>query len=123
MSMQDKPLFVTPGCCKASGSTPVVFLKIPSDFWRKERSFDEIKVFKPTWCAYFYDSAIALHQTVTVDNCPFCGKKLPEIDLVKRRGKVSVIIDGGYYCDTCKERLCNCKCLPMEFFWGPVHKL
>lgn len=31
-----------------------------------------------------------------------------------------VVLDGGYYCDTCKERSRECNCLPPTFAWEPV---
>lgn len=44
--------------------------------------------------------------------CPYCGTPLPEMirkDPVPEN--ICVITDGGYYCDTCEERLSSCKCL------------
>lgn len=58
--------------------------------------------------------------------CPWCGVKLPEMvktgvppkpwepDLVCR------IVDGGYYCDTCHERLDNCTCRLPGCLWSPA---
>ncbi len=50
---------------------------------------------------------------LSVNFCPFCGSKLPEIVRVDRpKLRVHSDMDGGYYCGTCKERNRNCKCLP-----------
>lgn len=53
-----------------------------------------------------------------VDHCPFCGKKVPEV--VKYSCPppwIRIISDGGYYCDTCGERLMSCGCSPPETLW------
>lgn len=50
--------------------------------------------------------------------CPNCGAKLPKIKLKdKLPEKVLVITDGGYYCNTCHERLNECQCTPPERMW------
>lgn len=50
--------------------------------------------------------------------CTYCGTALPEM---KRKAEfptyTCVVTDGGYYCDTCKERLHACRCLPPEHAW------
>lgn len=53
--------------------------------------------------------------------CPFCGTALPKM---RRKAKppkrISTCTDGGYYCDTCKERLHACCCRMPESAWEPV---
>ncbi len=50
--------------------------------------------------------------------CPNCGKKLPQIKMKEvLPEKVMVISDGGYYCDTCGERLHACTCTHPEEMW------
>lgn len=47
--------------------------------------------------------------------CPYCGTALPAM---RRKAVVSPsvcrVTDGGYYCDTCKERLHICLCDPCQ---------
>ncbi len=56
-----------------------------------------------------------------VSHCPWCGTKLPAMQLKpKFPARVCTITDGGYYCDTCEKRLISCDCpLPGEQ-WEPV---
>jgi hypothetical protein len=52
--------------------------------------------------------------------CPFCGTALPKMQL-KPMPPVNVCkTSDGYYCSTCKERLQNCLCDPMETAYEPV---
>lgn len=101
--------WVTPGCCAAAEERVAVCLA----FW--DTDFDEA----PSWGLrlalavrdYNFSRELPLF-------CPYCGKKLPEIE--KDPAPVAplcVITDGGYYCDTCEERLMNCQCYPPEFAW------
>jgi len=53
-----------------------------------------------------------------IEHCPFCGKKVPEV--VKNPCPppwICFCSDGGYYCDTCGERLHACGCAPAESLW------
>ncbi len=47
--------------------------------------------------------------------CTWCTTPLPKM---RRKANpppdVRKITDGGYYCDTCQERLSECECLPIE---------
>jgi hypothetical protein len=53
--------------------------------------------------------------------CPYCGTTLPEIrPRAKPYKNVCKVTDGGYYCDTCEERLMGCKCHPPECAWEVV---
>lgn len=50
--------------------------------------------------------------------CPFCGSKVPEVQLrADPPAKICVITDGGYYCGTCEERLMCCRCDMPERLW------
>lgn len=53
-----------------------------------------------------------------VNFCPVCKIGLPNI---RRKAelpeKVRAVSDGGYYCDTCKERLHSCTCAQPESMW------
>lgn len=52
--------------------------------------------------------------------CPWCGAKLPEMERTRTDAKICVVKDGGYYCDTCEERLQNCLCDFPAVEWTPV---
>lgn len=53
--------------------------------------------------------------------CPFCGTKLP--NMVRKKdvdiSSVCRIVDGGYYCDTCHDRLDSCLCDLRESIYEP----
>jgi len=56
-----------------------------------------------------------------VEFCPHCGTKLPEVRLKTPAPKdVCIVSDGGYNCDTCKQRLRQCKCKSPEFLYEIV---
>ncbi len=47
--------------------------------------------------------------------CPYCGTSLPVMRRkVPAPKTVCRIIDGGYYCNTCRERLGGCLCDPLS---------
>lgn len=53
--------------------------------------------------------------------CPFCGTAVPKMRLKADPPKdLCRVTDGGYYCDTCGERLNGCLCLPAEAAFEPV---
>lgn len=52
--------------------------------------------------------------------CPYCGTPLPKMrrkDPVPKT--VCRVTDGGYYCDTCRERLDYCLCDPLSSAFEP----
>lgn len=56
-------------------------------------------------------------QFVAVEACPWCRSVVPEMKRNRRVKKVMVCTDGGYYCDTCEERLNCCECRPLTHMW------
>lgn len=53
--------------------------------------------------------------------CPYCATPIPKMRRMKNPPKdITVVTDGGYYCDTCQERLRCCMCLPPEAAFEPV---
>jgi hypothetical protein len=59
-----------------------------------------------------------MESALEISFCPFCGASPPQIRPRKNPpAKVRKITDGGYYCDTCKERLNACECHPPEHLW------
>lgn len=104
---------VVPNCCSLAQTSRAVFLRINSnDYYYSERnSADPID--PPKWKMMTLDE-----RSIEVQHCPFCGTKMPEIQPVTPPGPVCVCTDGGYYCDTCKNRLHACCCYPPEAAWG-----
>lgn len=52
--------------------------------------------------------------------CPFCGTGLPFMVRVESPPEpLCVITDGGYYCDTCRERADACLCYPPTCAFAP----
>lgn len=52
--------------------------------------------------------------------CPFCGVGVPKMVPSKAPPRdMFRCTDGGYYCDTCEERLMSCLCLPLEAGYEP----
>jgi hypothetical protein len=107
-----------PTCCQAAQTQPVVWLSLedpgnkPSDTagarWRAKVNRDLAFRGGDRW----------VHPEVKF--CPHCGENLPE--MVRKKSPPEPLCrfsDGGYYCDTCKERLNCCVCLPPEAAFEP----
>lgn len=101
---------VSPNCCPRAKEAVALryYLK---DIYESKGQEDK----KPRWTIRDLDN-----KTIDCDYCPFCGKKLPEIRPRQKKMKVCVVTDGGYYCDTCGNRLHACRCPPPEFAWEPT---
>lgn len=53
--------------------------------------------------------------------CPFCQQRTPDVRLRAHPPQpIRVIVDGGYDCDTCAERLDACEYAPVECLWEAV---
>ena len=112
----------TPKCCDAQKKHPTIRALCADD---DDGNFSENTPVK--WYIrpliidsyYLYNGNPFDHTEITEPKfCPFCGKALPELIKKNKPPKnVCVVTDGGYYCDTCKERLDNCKCYPPEARW------
>lgn len=103
---------VTPQCCKEVIATQAVFLRMPMSWYDGDTN-------PPTLHIKFTASGSHLESSCEVQYCPFCGEYLPEIIRVNPEKPVCVCTDGGYYCDTCKRRLRECRCLDPTKEWGP----
>lgn len=121
-------------CC--DDGTRYVRLSYPSTLFYDER-FETPETFEqfvhdvpPDWAlvvhadrdpdatppAYGCTERVALHE-----RCPFCSADLPELRLKARPPKrITTVIDGGYYCATCAERLNCCECAPPDRLWEVV---
>jgi hypothetical protein len=110
--------YVTPNCCKAAKKYVGAYLSFRT--WNDTgRTIHPAPVWACTSPGAYAELDIA--APIAVSHCPFCGKPLPEIEQNPSPPKrVQVVTDGGYYCDTCKKRLNECRCYPPEFAWRPA---
>lgn len=124
MSAEDEEYYepdetsITPGCCKKMIESEAVFMSFPESFYDGDTETPPVwkimgKVVSP------YNPKVKFDGGVLAKYCPFCGKDLPEIVKVEPPGPVCKCTDGGYYCDTCGERLMGCLCLKPDKAWGP----
>ena len=106
--------FVMPNCCEKVQRHAAVFLSI--DVYEDKPDYRK----PPQWYGRTWNLKHHAESIQLVFFCPFCGEKLPRVIPSGIPGKfISRVTDGGYYCDTCKGRLRECKCLPPEFAWKP----
>lgn len=111
-----------PECCSKILECPVIYLSSTTVEGEQEnpRWYMDCEIPYPRNAHKYLpteEGQISLYlQPIEMINCPFCTKKLPEIELktTKIPKKIRMITDGGYYCDCCKKRLQNCKCYPSE---------
>jgi hypothetical protein len=108
---------ITPECCDDAKISGAVFLR-----------FDEAILygnskgqagFKPSWVTrgYAFDG---VPYAARAKYCPFCAAPVPPIVPRQTAEKICSVTDGGYYCDTCKERLIGCTCMAPEYAWRPA---
>lgn len=124
---------VTPRCCEQMLKTPCIYLALDNVYeeggddnpprW-KMRAFttwDNIKAGMDGEEQQRINIKHELQETsVEAKACPFCGTPVPTIVPRDTTGKkICKITDGGYYCDTCNERLMACRCYPPEWNWQP----
>jgi hypothetical protein len=110
---------ITTNCCEGSLNYKVV--KLQFSF---EDSWDLPSTKKPKWLSFgFRDLSFGKHESyVEVNFCPFCGEKVPEIEINEKALKYMINDGDGDYCGTCGEREMCCECLPPYFRWKPVGK-
>lgn len=123
----DKQNFgVRPNCCKEvqSNQTLTVFLSIdPADYYDASEDRGEPSL---RWVIFglkrhpsFPSLWLKGRACVEMKCCPFCGKKMPELEKAFPPGPICKVTDGGYHCDTCGERLQDCQCYGAESCWKP----
>jgi hypothetical protein len=123
-----KKQIVTPKCCEAAQKWPVVQFCI--------NNYDNTENSDGRWTGVLLENAFEIFgnrdwsgwydKKPDVKFCTYCGKELPKMVRTKPRPerKVCKITDGGYYCDTCGERLMNCECdLPSSVFEPDIRKI
>jgi hypothetical protein len=115
-----------PSCCAAIQKYPVITFSVNDDddtataegSWRirvGERFHSDF--FTGDICEY-------ISGFPNPEYCPFCGSTLP--NMVRKDPpppNICRVTDGGYYCDTCKERLNGCICDPPAAAFEPERPL
>ena len=110
----------TPRCCEEVIQYRSVYLRYPEDAIYGSNKNGQ-KGFKPQWVTGINDQAgERVSGPAIARYCPHCGTPTPEIIKRSTKKKICVVTDGGYYCDTCKERLRECQCALPEYAWEPV---
>jgi len=116
-------LIPTPTCCDAAKHYPAVTFQVADvegrrptrGYWHAHMSESLARRY-----AVGPDGSVWLSAMPEAKFCPFCGAPLPEMVLKEPIPKtVSVVLDGGYYCSTCKERLYSCMCDPPASAFEP----
>ncbi len=102
-------IFVTPNCCAAVKESCAVHL-----------SGTDTREQRPEWLVFAWNAEHEIRTRVPASFCPHCGTHLPDIRPRETQEKIQRVTDGGYYCDTCKERLISCDCKPACYAWEPV---
>lgn len=103
-----------PICCREIQEKPIVFLTgITTYEGEPEEPKWGMTVTMPSdWMegwSYYKETF------VEVTKCPFCHSSMPELAIKENPPEPMMkISDGGYYCDTCQERLNCCECYPAE---------
>jgi hypothetical protein len=111
-----------PTCCAAAKKYPVVTFEVA-----------DVEGKRPTrgsWVAHMSerlgtilrgrDGAAWWDEMPDAKFCPFCGTALPVMVRKEPAPKtVSLVLDGGYYCSNCRERLDACLCDPPSFAFEP----
>lgn len=112
---------VTTGCCDKSNLHKVVILSFNRRYSDDVLRYSKLK---PIWKSrgFIKYKENIFEDYIEVNLCPFCGVKVPEIEInedVVKNHKIHESEDLNY-CDTCGERNMCCECLPPEFRWKPV---
>lgn len=110
--------YITPNCCKEAKSNAVI---LRGNEWKSDEDVISIapkwivKIFEDEKCGYRL-----LETTVEAKFCPFCGKKLPDLELNYSIDLSKIYKFDDNYCANCNKRNSDCSCLQPEFKWKIV---
>jgi len=119
-------LVIVPDCCEESSKLMTVALQLSHDEIYERPGQDGCT---PQWVisSSFREHLEYVHgqdhPRLIVKFCPHCAAPMPAIQ--PRQEPLSPALsvsDGGYYCDTCENRLSSCHCWPAEARWEVVSK-
>jgi uncharacterized Fe-S center protein len=117
---------IHPTCCEAAvGITLSYDLMALDQCTTREDYLAFIESTSPEWCitlhvmerrpeSAFYGPSTRTFKAVT---CPACGTRTPAVVRNTRQKRVRIVIDGGYYCEACSQRLIACRCPAPEQYW------
>jgi hypothetical protein len=112
-----------PTCCEAAKNYPAVTFQVADvEGKRPTRGYWHAHMSEPLArrSAIGPDGSVWLSAMPVAKFCPFCGTALPKMVLKDPIPKtVCVVLDGGYYCSTCKDRLSSCLCDPQASAFEP----
>jgi len=115
-----------PTCCKAAQMYPAVLFSqsvYEGDSREKEGRWEAAlseSMRRDMFRLHGIDQFDWFRNRPAAEFCPFCGEKLPKMRRKKTFPEMTcVVTDGGYYCDTCQQRLSQCRCYPSEHAWEP----
>ncbi len=113
-----RDIFISPNCCNDVKENNTVFLRHSyNELYNEEKGQTNVK---PQWYCSVFDLKNHTQSRRKVKYCPHCSKRLPKIKRRITNKPICNTSDGGFYCDTCKERLINCQCYPPEYAWQSV---
>lgn len=111
--------FITPVCCEEVQRLHTIFLAMPESYHEDGSGKKSLLDHKPVWrVAHFPRNEHNAHAwTAEAKFCPHCGTSVPDVEPSGDPRKICEYSDGGYYCDTCQERLMSCRCMPSVYAW------
>lgn len=107
---------ISTGCCPESVKYKAIFLSYP--LWAGINF--TYKSVKPEWYIEAVDPEHGSGKSIVAHHCPFCGSKVPKIELNPKTKKLKIHDSkDGDYCVSCKQRNMECRCLPPQYRWRP----
>jgi hypothetical protein len=110
---RENAVIPSPQCCEKMRTHPTVRLNV--------MDLDANLLPNPSWVGPAttiedrFGAAIEVEEKMNF--CPYCGTTLPEVEPIEPPEPYCRITDGGYYCDTCRQRLPCCYCNPPVTAW------
>lgn len=114
---------VHPNCCAAIQKYPLLTFRVkyPESDSATASGKWAVRVDEGFWYDYYTeDLSKYIGEMPEPEYCPFCGTHVPK--MVRKDPPpphVCRVTDGGYYCDTCKQRLNECICDPPSAAFEP----
>lgn len=101
---------VYPNCCEEG---KYISLQYKLFYTMDEKYFLKTK---PEWYLYFHE-AYNNPERGQIDFCPFCGTKVPELELRLFYPEPIFSTKDGFNCLSCNGPMKDCECFPPEIMW------